>query len=109
MRVDELPPSARELIRTASTPRQDLLLGYWKDIITTPAEQADENSARGLAAIRAAGVPYRYITGTAVDPGYRAWLEAALPGIQITELPGGGHFPHLVHPAEVAKIAAGTY
>jgi pimeloyl-ACP methyl ester carboxylesterase len=106
MHVDELPTSARELVRTASTPRQDLFLGYWKDLITTPAKQADENNARDLAAIRAAGVPYHYITGSAVEPGYRAWLEAALPDVQITVLPGSGHFPHLVHPAEVAKVLA---
>ena len=103
MHVDELPPAARELVRTASTPRQDLFLGYWKELIDAPAGQTDENMTRALAAIRATGVPYQYIAGSAVDPGYRAWLAAALPEAQITELPGSGHFPHLVHPAEVAK------
>ena len=108
MHIDELPPSARELVRTASTPRQDLFLGYWKDLIDTPAEQADQNNARDLTAIRTAGVPYHYIAGSAVEPGYRAWLEAALPDVLITVLPGSGHFPHLVHPAEVAKVLAGV-
>jgi pimeloyl-ACP methyl ester carboxylesterase len=88
-----------------STPRQDLFLGYWKELIDTP-EQADEDNSRNLAAIRAASVPYHYIAGGAVGPGYRAWLEATLPDVLITELPGSGHFPHLVHPAEVAKVLA---
>jgi pimeloyl-ACP methyl ester carboxylesterase len=105
MHLDELPPPARELVQTVSTPRQDLFLGYWKELIDAP-EQADENISRNLAAIRAAGVPYHYIAGSAVEPGYRAWLEAALPDLLITELPGSGHFPHLVHPAEVAKVLA---
>ena len=56
--------------------------------------------------IRAASVPYHYIAGSAVDPGYRAWLKAALPDVLITELPGSGHFPHLAQPAEVAKALA---
>jgi pimeloyl-ACP methyl ester carboxylesterase len=105
MHLDELPPPARELVRTVSTPRQDLLLGYWKELIDTP-ERADEDNSRNLAAIRAASVPYHYIAGGAVEPGYRAWLEAALPAVLITELPGSGHFPHLVYPAEVAKVLA---
>jgi pimeloyl-ACP methyl ester carboxylesterase len=105
MHIDELPPSVRALVRTASTPRRDLFLGYWKDIIDTP-EQAEEENSRNLADIRAASVPYHYIAGSAVEPGYRAWLEAALPDALITVLPGSGHFPHLVHPAEVAKHLA---
>jgi pimeloyl-ACP methyl ester carboxylesterase len=105
MHLDELPPPARELVRTVSTPRQDLFLGYWKELIDTP-ERADEDNSRNLAAIRAASVPYHYIAGGAVEPGYRAWLEAALPAVLITELPGSGHFPHLVYPAEVAKVLA---
>jgi pimeloyl-ACP methyl ester carboxylesterase len=104
MHVDELPPSAKELVRTASTPRQDLLLGYWEEILSTAPEQVDENNVRNLAAIRTANVPYHYVAGSAVDPDYRTWLEAAVPDVQISVLPGSGHFPHLVHPAEVAKI-----
>lgn len=105
MHVDDLPPAARELVRTASTPRQDLFLGYWQGILDDPAGHEAENS-RNLAAIRAAGAPYRYLAGSAVDPGYRAWLERALPAVQITELPGSGHFPHLVRSTEVAHILA---
>lgn len=105
MHLDELPPSARELVKTVSTPRQDLFLGYWKELIDNP-EQAAEDNSRALAALRAASVPYHYIAGSAVDAGYRAWLEAALPAVAITELPGSGHFPHLVHPADVAKVLA---
>ena len=105
MHLDELPPSAREMVRTVSTPRQDLFLGYWKELLDAP-EQAGEDNSRNLAAIRAASVPYHYIAGSAVDPGYRAWLEAALPDVLITELPGSGHFPHLAQPDEVAKVLA---
>jgi pimeloyl-ACP methyl ester carboxylesterase len=106
MHIEQLPPAARDLVRTATTPRQDLFLGYWKDIMTTPADEFDAGRARELAAIRAAGVPYHHIAGGPLPPGYQAWLEAALPDVTITVLPDSGHFPHLVHPAEVAKILA---
>jgi len=105
MHLDELPPSARELVQTASDPRQDLFLGYWREIMDAPEQAAADNS-RYLAAITAVGVPYHYIAGGPVEPGYRSWLEAALPGVSITELPGSGHFPHLAHPARVATILA---
>jgi pimeloyl-ACP methyl ester carboxylesterase len=105
MHLEQLPRSAQELVRAVTTPRQDLFLGYWKELIDNP-EQAEEDNARYLAAIRAAGVPYHYIAGSAVEPGYRAWLDAAVPDVQITVLPGSGHFPHLVHPAEVARVLA---
>ena len=105
MHLEELPPWAQQLVRTESTPRQDLLLGYWKELIDSP-EQADGDNSRNLAAIHAADVPYQHIAGSAIEPGYRAWLEVAIPGVLITELPGSGHFPHLAHPAEVAKVLA---
>lgn len=106
MHIDVLPPSARHLVRTATDPRQDLFLGYWQDVIETPTEQADENMAGILAAIRAAGVPYHHISGSVVEPEYRAWLSAAVPDVGITELPGSGHFPHLAQPAAVADVLA---
>ncbi|MQY22794.1 alpha/beta fold hydrolase [Nocardia macrotermitis] len=106
MHIDELPPSAQHLVRTATDPRQDLFLGYWRDLMHTPNDQSDENTTRTLTAIHTARTPYHYIAGTPIAPTYRTWLETALPDVQITELLGSGHFPHLVHPAAVARALA---
>ncbi|MEV4753555.1 alpha/beta hydrolase [Micromonospora sp. NPDC049559] len=108
MHIDLLPPAARELVRTATTPRQDLLLGYWHEILTRPAEELGAERERELAVLRSRGVAYRYVTGDEPDPAYRRWLESTLPAVTITVLPRSGHFPHLAHPAEVAAMLAGT-
>ena len=106
MGIDGLPPAARELVRTATTPRQDLLLGYWAELLTEPAGELDERRAGELAAIHARGVAYHHVAGNDPEPAYRDWLESLLPGVTVTVLPGGGHFPHLAAPAAFAKILA---
>jgi pimeloyl-ACP methyl ester carboxylesterase len=107
MGVGELPEPARKLVRTRTTPRQDLLLGYWDELISESAEQLDEARARELAAIRSAGVPYHHIAGNEVPAAYQSWLKAALPDVEITVIAGSGHFAHLTRPAEVAEILTG--
>lgn len=104
MGVDELPAAARELVRTVTTPRQELLLGYWDEILTRPAEELTAERARELATIRSRGVDYQYVTRAEPDPAYRSWLESILPGVGITALPGSGHFPHLTHPDRIARL-----
>ncbi|MEV4539822.1 alpha/beta fold hydrolase [Asanoa sp. NPDC049518] len=108
MGVDLLPPDARRLVEATGTPEQDLLLGYWNELLTEPAERLVDRRKSDLAIIRAGGVAYHYVTGAEPDPAYRRWLEAALPDVAVTVLPGSGHFPHLAHPREVAGILAAT-
>jgi pimeloyl-ACP methyl ester carboxylesterase len=108
MGAGELPEPARTLVRTVTTPRQDLLLGYWDELIREPAKWLDQARAGDLAAIRAAGVPYSYISGGEVPDAYQSWLTAALPDVAITVMPGAAHFPHLTRPGEVADILTRT-
>jgi pimeloyl-ACP methyl ester carboxylesterase len=107
MGVGELPESARKLVRTVTTPRQDLLLGYWNELISESVERLDEARARELAVVRSAGIPYHYIAGGEVPGAYQSWLQAALPDVEITVMAGAAHFPHLTRPAEVADILTG--
>ncbi|MGY4769755.1 alpha/beta fold hydrolase [Kribbella sp. CWNU-51] len=104
LRIDLLPPAAQDLVRTATTPRQDILLGYWHELILMSAEDLRDRRMHDLDAIRANGTAYHHVSGDELSPEYRLWLETALPQVTITVLPGSGHFPHLAHPAEFANL-----
>ncbi|MER7442651.1 alpha/beta fold hydrolase [Micromonospora avicenniae] len=108
MGIDQLPAAAQEVVRTATTPRQDLLLGYWNEILVTADEAFTEQRVRELERIRSLGIPYHYVAGSEPPPPYRRWLESMLPDVTIDVLPGGGHFPHLAKPAELARIITGV-
>ncbi len=104
MGIDELPADARDLVRTRTTPRQDLLLGYWEEIQIMSAEQLIERRERELRLISEHRVPYVFVSGSEPDPVYRQWLTGLIPSVRTEVLTGGGHFPHLARPAELARI-----
>ena len=107
MEAERLPQAAQELLRRTSTPRQELVLGYWSDLIERPARVA-EWARWGRATLRARRVPYEIVVGRSAGTE-RAWFGRELPQATVTELPGGGHFPHLGDPpAFAARLAATT-
>ncbi|GGP12962.1 alpha/beta hydrolase [Nonomuraea glycinis] len=107
MGIERLPVDAQELVRAAGTPPQELLLGYWDEIMTMSAEEFTRRRTHDMATLRMKGIAYHYVGGNDLEPRYRNWLKWVLPEVTVTVLPGGGHFPHLAHPAELAKILAG--
>lgn len=106
MGIDRLPPDVRGLAAQSAVPAQEALLGYWDELLSTPAPELQERHAERLARIAADGTAYHYVTGAEPAPEYRSWLSAALPGAIVTVLPGSGHFPHLAHPEQVARLLA---
>ncbi len=108
MHPEVLSPAAQELVRTTSTPVQELVLGYWAQVLDSEPEELAEEVATTLAAIRKVAVPYEIVTGSVLEADYRSWLNEVLPGATITVLPGSGHFPHLGHPEAFARVLAST-
>ncbi|QIG45997.1 alpha/beta hydrolase [Nocardioides anomalus] len=104
MATDELSPRQRALLR--STPRQDLLIGYWAEVLEKSADELRQQRTDELAALRARGVAYHHVSRTPLPPPYLEWLRAVLPAVEITVLPGGGHFPHVAHPAVIAELVS---
>ncbi|MEU4091663.1 alpha/beta hydrolase [Streptomyces sp. NPDC026673] len=104
MGIDTLPPEVRALARPDAVPARELLLTYWDELLTSPPAAVEERNAERLERIASQGTPYLFITGAEPAPEYRGWLRRALPDVAIAVLPGGGHFPHLAHPAEVARL-----
>ena len=108
MHVELLPASAQQLVRATSNPRQDLVLGYWREVLERPASELAEMTSAGLAALRARAMPYLIVAGNDLEPDYRQWLDKEIPQAVITVLPGSGHFPHLAHPDRFAECLAAT-
>ncbi|NEC27114.1 alpha/beta hydrolase [Streptomyces sp. SID8111] len=107
MGIDALPPRARELVRTATAPRQELLLAYWQELLEESSEELARRRTWQLRAIRHAGVDYTHVTGGEVPQLYAQWLTALLPTARLVTFPGSGHFPHLLHPAAIAGLLTG--
>ena len=108
MHMELLPESAQRLVRASSHPRQDLVLGYWREILEQPVEELVDRATKGLASLRAAGLPYLVVAGGELDPDYERWLHRMLPQATVTVWPGSGHFPHLAHPDRFAECLAAT-
>lgn len=105
MGVEQLNLQERNLLR--STPRQDLLLGYWQELLEKPFHELREQRTRELTALRDTGTAYHYVSRVPVNPGYESWFRNVFPEIGITVLSGSGHFPHIAQPEDLVKILSG--
>jgi pimeloyl-ACP methyl ester carboxylesterase len=96
--LDRIPEPARSLVLETHTVRQDVVLGYWDQVLTTePAElQAwiDDKVAGNQT-------PCLAVFGRPATDGEHERLSR-LPGAQIEEWAGDGHFVHLVDPGRFA-------
>jgi pimeloyl-ACP methyl ester carboxylesterase len=110
MHIELLPASAQQLVRSTSNPQQDLVLGYWREVLEQPPSELAARMSKGLAAMRGADVHYLIVAGTEpeFEPDYRQWLDDSFPQAVITVFPGSGHFPHLAHPDRFAECLAAT-
>ena len=108
MHMEMLPATARELLRPASSVRQDVVAGYWREGMDRSAVELAADVEAALAKVRAHGTRYLFIAGHEVEPGYRNWLSQQLPQAAIEVWPASGHFPQLAHPARFTCCLAGT-
>jgi pimeloyl-ACP methyl ester carboxylesterase len=96
--LDRIPEPVRTLVLDTHKVNQDVVLGYWDQVLTTdPAElQAwiDDTAAR-------IQIPCLAVFGRRATDGERERL-GRLPGAQIEEWAGDGHFVHLVDPKRFA-------
>jgi pimeloyl-ACP methyl ester carboxylesterase len=108
MGIGLLPQGTQDLLQSARYARQDLVTGYWREVLDEPPGELARKTADGLAAVRDAKVPYLFVAGH--DPGqeYLGWLTEALPQAEVTVWPGSGHFPHLAQPGRFGELLAAT-
>jgi pimeloyl-ACP methyl ester carboxylesterase len=107
-----LSPAGRELVEAMSRPRQEIVLGYWQQVMDRSLAEHEAFIESVLSAAREAGVPYLVITGSEPERQYVEWLAHRLPQARIVVFADSGHFPHLAHPdlfaLEVSRFLHGT-
>jgi pimeloyl-ACP methyl ester carboxylesterase len=108
MDIGSLPRSAQDLLASARYVRQDLILGYWREVLDEPPGVLAGKAADGLAVLREAKLPFVYVAGHDPGPEYREWLHGELPQAATEVWPGSGHFPHLAQPSRFARLLADT-
>ena len=89
-------------------PRQQVTLGYWHQLIEQSGDEATVIIEHQTAVLAASAIPYLYIAGDDLPPGYRQWLAAHLPVATVEVWPRTGHFPHLAEPRQFARRLADT-
>jgi hypothetical protein len=68
MHVELLPESAQRLVRASCHPRQELVLGYWRELLDRPVDEIAEIATAAMTAVRLSGVPYLLVAGSDLEP-----------------------------------------
>lgn len=109
MGLDALPDHARALLEASSTPTEELLRGYWEDALDVDPRALQARFDRELATVRAARVPYVFVSGGPLDRATAAHYTQALPDVELVPLGSvRTHFPPLAEPAGFADVLART-
>jgi pimeloyl-ACP methyl ester carboxylesterase len=99
MHLELIPTPTRALVTETMRVERELVLGYWSPLFTmSPMELATQIDDM-LAQVHVAALG---IHGDAPEDGYREWLEARCPSVEVKVWPRSGHLPHLVHPSRFA-------
>jgi pimeloyl-ACP methyl ester carboxylesterase len=106
MGIGLLPQGTQDLLQSARYARQDLVTGYWREVLDEPPGELARKTADGLAAVRDAKVPYLFVAGHDPGPECLGWQNRELPQVEVTIWPGSGHFPHLAQPGRFAELLA---
>jgi hypothetical protein len=79
MQIELLPESAQALVRSTSRPRQELVVGYWRELLDRPTEELADLAAAALTTVRDAGLPYLVVAGNPLEPATSSGLPACSP------------------------------
>ena len=105
MHAERCGPAGEAMLRATSRPRPDVMLGYWAPVLAPPP--AAENAiAAAITTLRAQATPYTLVFGEEPDTATRIWMAEHFPEASLIALPNSGHFPHVAHPDEFARVLA---
>jgi pimeloyl-ACP methyl ester carboxylesterase len=99
MGLDRIPEPLRSEVLVAQEVRQDVVLGYWDELMRSEPERLQARVEQVAAAIH---VPVLAVFGRQLSSDERAHLRRLVPGAQLEEWPGRGHFVHVAEPDRFA-------
>jgi pimeloyl-ACP methyl ester carboxylesterase len=100
MGFDRVPEPLRSELLAAQEVRQDVVLGYWDELMRSEPARLQAGVETVAAAI---DVPVLAVFGRQLSSGERDHLRRLVRGVQLEEWPGRGHFVHL---AEADRFTA---
>lgn len=101
--VEALPEPVRSQTLSAQTIEQDVVLGYWGEVVDSGADALQSMVTGALQAIRA---PYLAVMGHQAPDDERDYMRANLRDVLIEEWDGQGHLLHLLDPERFAARVA---
>ena len=93
-----LSDAERARVGAVRRPDQDVVLGVWDLLLTTPEPHIAATVDAMLAGYADHPTPYLALFGIDPGPGYAEWLARRVPGAVIETWEDHGHYPHLVDP-----------
>jgi pimeloyl-ACP methyl ester carboxylesterase len=99
MGLDLIPEPLRTATLEAHEVRREVVLGYWDELLRSDAEQLQAGVEQIAAGIDA---PCLAVFGRSLSREESDYLRGLLPGAQVEQWPGRGHFVHLVEPDRFA-------
>ncbi len=96
--LDLIPEPTQTLVRAGHRVDQDVVLGYWQQMLDTPPWQFQTHIDSFVSRI---DVPVLAVYGHSAPDGDRQRFDQ-LPDVQLEEHPGDGHCVHLVNPHRFA-------
>jgi pimeloyl-ACP methyl ester carboxylesterase len=99
MGFDRIPEPLRSEVLAAQQVRQDLVLGYWDELIRSEPSRLQEQVEQVAAGL---DVPVLAVFGRRLAGDERDYLLRLVAGAQLEEWPGRGHLVHLAEPDRFA-------
>jgi pimeloyl-ACP methyl ester carboxylesterase len=106
--LDDVTPEVRAFVLETGRPRQDVVVGYWQDLLEWSSDELQAMVDASIREVRASGVPFVAVAGRDPSPKETIWMAANFPEARLLVWPGSGHFPQLAHPRRFAELLAGT-
>ena len=98
-----LSDEERARVGSNRRPDQDVVLGVWDLLLTTPEADIADTLDAALAGYVQHPTPYLALFGIDPGEGYADWLGERIPGAIVELWDDHGHYPHLVDPGRCVE------